>query len=97
MSYMLYNKVTMIRTQVYLRGDQERKIKLKAKQEQKAEAELIRELLDKGWEATYGAGERGLSTGDALLGLAKLGEELGLAGPTDLSSSIDDMLYGENK
>jgi hypothetical protein len=39
----------MIRTQVYLRGDQERKIKQKAKQEHKAEAELIRELLDEGW------------------------------------------------
>jgi hypothetical protein len=53
-------------------------------------------LLDKGYEAKYGAGAQGMSTGDALLGLAKLGEELGLSGPTDLSSKIDDILYGEN-
>jgi|tagenome__1003787_1003787.scaffolds.fasta_scaffold13082581_1 hypothetical protein len=86
----------MIRTQVYLRGDQFQKIRLKAKMEKRPEAELIRELVDQGFEAKYGAGERRLSTGDALLGLAKLGHELGLSGPTDLSSSIDDVLYGEN-
>lgn len=32
--------------------------------------------------------------GDALLRLAKLGKELKVTGPTDLSSRIDDYLYG---
>jgi hypothetical protein len=34
------------------------------------------------------------TAGDALLWLAKLGEELNITGPADLSSRIDDYLYG---
>ena len=37
------------------------------------------------------------STGDALLRLAKRGEKLQLKGPADLSSRIDDYLYGDEK
>ena len=37
------------------------------------------------------------STGDALLRLAKLGEKLQLKAPADLSSRIDDYLYGEKQ
>jgi hypothetical protein len=35
------------------------------------------------------------STGDALLRLAKLGEKLHVKAPADLSSRIDDYLYGD--
>jgi hypothetical protein len=35
------------------------------------------------------------STGDALLRLARLGKKLQLKAPADLSSRIDDYLYGE--
>ena len=35
------------------------------------------------------------STGDALLRLAKLGKKLQLKAPADLSSRIDDYLYGD--
>jgi hypothetical protein len=86
----------MIRTQVFLRGDQSRNIKLKAKIEQKPEAEVIRELIDTGWSAIYGEGKRE-TAGNALLRFAKLGERLQLSGPTDLSSRIDDTLYGKNE
>jgi hypothetical protein len=85
----------MIRTQVFLRGDQSRNIKLRSKLEQKPEAELIRELIDKGWSAAYGDSGRE-STGKALLRLAEAGERLQLIGPRDLSSRIDDILYGED-
>lgn len=34
------------------------------------------------------------TAGDVLLRLAKLGEDLKVAGPADLSSRIDDYLYG---
>ena len=37
------------------------------------------------------------STGDALLRLAKLGEQLQLKAPADVSSRIDDYLYGNGK
>jgi hypothetical protein len=84
----------MIRTQVYLRGDQFQKIRLKARMEKKPEAELIRELVDEGFEAKYGAGKHE-TAGEALHRLAKLGKELGFSGPTHLSSHIDDILYGK--
>jgi hypothetical protein len=60
--------------------------------EQKPEAELIRALIDKGYEALYGGGEQE-TTGHALLRLAEVGKQLQLSGPTDLSSRIDDLLY----
>ena len=37
------------------------------------------------------------STGDALLRLAKRGEKLQLKAPADVSSRIDDYLYGEKQ
>ena len=78
----------MIRTQVYLTEEQARDIKLKAKQEQKPEAEVIRELVSKG---LHQAASRLESTGDSLLRLAAIGGK----GPADLSSRIDDYLYGD--
>jgi hypothetical protein len=83
----------MIRTQVYLTEEQARHIKLQAKRENKAEAEVIRELVNKGLDTFHGANRE--TTGDALLRLAKLGEELQVQAPTDLSSRIDEYLYGE--
>jgi hypothetical protein len=64
--------------------------------EKKPEAEIIRELVDEGFEAKYREGKRE-TTGEALHRLAKLGKELGFSGPTDLSLRIDDILYGETK
>lgn len=84
----------MIRTQVYITEEQARDIKLRAKREQKHEAEVIRELLSEGLYAT--AKKPRVSTGEALLRLAKVGEELGATGPADLSSRIDDYLYGDD-
>jgi hypothetical protein len=83
----------MIRTQVYLTEEQARDIKLRAMRENKREAEVIRELLGKGLQ--YSASKQHESTGDALLRLARLGEELQVKAPADLSSRIDDYLYGE--
>ena len=83
----------MIRTQVYLTEDQARDIKLLARREKKHEAEVIRELLSMGFNASRSA--RGETTGEALLRLAKLGQKLRVKTPADLSSRIDDYLYGD--
>jgi hypothetical protein len=83
----------MIRTQVFLTEEQARDIKLRAKREKKREAEVIRELLNMGFNASRSA--RGETTGEALLRLAKLGEKLRVKAPADLSSRIDDYLYGD--
>ena len=83
----------MIRTQVYLTEGQARDIKLRAKRENKHEAEVIRELLSMGLKASRNAGRE--TTGEALLRLARLGETLQVKAPADLSSRIDDYLYGD--
>jgi hypothetical protein len=83
----------MIRTQVFLTEEQARDIKLRAKREKKREAEVIRELLNMGFNASRSA--RGETTGEALLRLARLGEKLRVEAPSDLSTRIDDYLYGD--
>jgi hypothetical protein len=85
----------MIRTQVFLKDEQSQDIKLRAKRENKPEAEVIRELIDKGRAADQRANRE--TAGNALLRLARLGEELQVKAPADLSSRVDDYLYGENK
>jgi hypothetical protein len=80
----------MTRTHVYLTEEQAREIKLIAKRENKREAEVIRELLSVGLKnSTSNAQE---STGESLLRLAAIGGK----GPADLSSRVDEYLYGEN-
>jgi len=83
----------MIRTQIYLTDEQKQDIELRAKRQNKAEAEVIRELLDTGRHASPRIDQE--STGDALLRLAKLGEKLHVKAPADLSSRIDEYLYDD--
>ena len=80
----------MIRTQVYLTEDQARDIKLRAKRQHKAEAEVIRELVSAGLHSAPPAQKE--STGDSLLRLAGIHGK----GPADLSTRLDDYLYGED-
>jgi len=80
----------MIRTQVYLTEEQSRDIKLRAKREKKHEAEVIRELLSEGMKTS--PREWRESTGESLLRLAAIGGKA----PADLSTRIDDYLYGED-
>jgi hypothetical protein len=80
----------MIRTQVYITEEQARDIKLKAKRENKREAEVIRELLSEGMKKSTSKTQE--STGESLLRLTAIGGK----GPADLSSRVDDYLYGEN-
>jgi hypothetical protein len=81
----------MIRTQVYLTEAQARDIKLRARREQKREAEVIRELVSQGLQTSQR--ERQESTGESLLRLAAIGGK----GPADLSTRIDEYLYGEDR
>ena len=67
------------------------RIKLVARKDRKSEAAVIRELLQSGLET-----KQEQSVGQALRGLAKLGRELGITGPTDLSRNIDKYLYEED-
>jgi hypothetical protein len=66
---------------------------LQAKREQKHEAQVIRDLVNKGLTASRRSKPE--TTGEALLRLAKLGEKLQVKAPADLSSRIDEYLYDE--
>ena len=82
----------MIRKQIYLTRELDRHIHMLSQQQHKPEAEVIRDLLETGLNR-----RQPTSTGAVLLGLAALGEKLGMAGPTDLSERHDDYLYGESE
>lgn len=81
----------MIRTQVFLTEEQVREIKLRAHAERRAEAEVIRELLDRGLSAVPQHPRE--TAGESLLRLSRIGGQ----GPADLSSRLDDYLYGTKK
>ena len=89
MTYMLYYS-NMIRTQIYLTEEQIRDIKLRAKRENKPEAEVIRGLVNKGLQSPRKARQE--STGASLLRLAGIHGKA----PADLSTRVDDYLYGED-
>ena len=80
----------MIRTQVFLTEEQARDIKLRAKRQNKPEAEVIRELVSEGLKTSPSTEKE--STGQSLLRLAGIHGK----GPTDLSTRIDDYLYEED-
>ena len=83
----------MIRKVVYLTEEQARDIKLQVRREQRHEAEVIRDLLNKGLDVTRRIKRE--TTGEALLRLAKRGEELQVKAPADLSARIDKYLYDQ--
>ena len=82
-----------IRTQVYLTEEQKRTIELRARQERKPEAQVIRELVDSGLAAEPAGYRKTASQG--LMALVALGKKYGATGPTDLSTNHDDYLYGD--
>jgi hypothetical protein len=80
----------MIRKQIYITEDLERRLSIVAKQQRKSEAELIREALDDKL-STPGT----LTVGGALLKLAELGKELDIRLPADAGQHHDAYLYGD--
>jgi hypothetical protein len=85
----------MIRTHIYFTEEQARDIKLRAQRERRRESDVTRELIERGRFISQGRKQESL--GDALLRLAEIGRKLGLTGPTDLSTNLDDYLYGDKQ
>ncbi|GHE08539.1 ribbon-helix-helix domain-containing protein [Streptomyces alanosinicus] len=83
----------MVRTQIYLPRSLYDRIQLRAEREHTSMGQVIRELLE---DKVFHRKPRE-TAGDALLRLAKLGEKLRFHGPADLSTRLDDYLYGEQK
>ena len=81
----------MIRKQIYLPEELGRRLAVASRQQQKSEAELVREALaDKLATAP-------VSAGTGLLKLAELGRQLDISLPPDASAKHDDYLYGDRK
>jgi hypothetical protein len=78
--------------QIYLPEELERRLSVASKQQQKSEAELVREALEDKLGATAP-----VSAGAALLKLAELGRRLDISLPADASAKHDDYLYGDRK
>lgn len=79
----------MIRTQVYLPKDLYQQVDIVSRKENKAKAAIIRELLAVGLRKKKSQ----IKVKEAFLELAKIAGE----GPKDLSSHLDDYLYGNKK
>jgi hypothetical protein len=85
----------LVRTHIYITEEQARDIKIRAKRERRRESDVARELIERGRFVSQGRKQESL--GDALLRLAAVGKKLGLTGPTDLSTNLDDYLYGDKQ
>lgn len=79
----------MIRTQVYLTDEQAQYNKDRAQSEQRRQADVVRELLDRGRLTSQ------TKTGQGVADFLARLEALHLSGPTDLSTTLDDYLYGD--
>jgi len=79
----------MIRTQVWLTEDQSKYIKERARSEKRKPAHVLRELVDRGRLVSQGKRKE-----NAQAFLARI-KKLNLTGPTDLSTNLDDYLYGD--
>jgi hypothetical protein len=80
----------MIRKQIYLTEDLQRRIQIQSRMEQKPEAVVIRELLEQGLrQDRFGA-----TIATALKKLDELTAKHGPVAPPDLSVRLDDYLYG---
>lgn len=73
----------MIRTQVYIPNDLYYAVRMVAKRTKKKPAAVLRELLRAGLQKTS------VNAGTTLLGISKIG----IKGPRNFSSRIDDYLY----
>ena len=84
----------MVRTQIYLDDHQPRTIKLISKSSKRSESEVVRQALEIGLRQLQ-QGQRG--NADVFLGLGVLGKKLDIHLPSDLSTNVDDYLYGSNE
>ena len=78
----------MERVNIYLPKQLRQQIQMQARRVNRPQAEVIRELLEKGLEITAP------SVGNPLLDLVKIGFK---GGPPDLSTNLDDYLYGDKE
>lgn len=82
----------MLRTNVYLTEEQERELNRRAVIARKTKAKVLREVIDKGLQATQS--QKSTST-EGFLKLAELGKRFKGTGPKDLSINHDKYTWDE--
>jgi hypothetical protein len=85
----------MRRKNEVLKANQKQNKKIHTRLENKEGSEVIRKQSSLGLEASRNTSKE--STGDSLLRLARIGKTPKIKAPADLSSRIDDYLYGEEE
>lgn len=82
----------MIRTMVYLDDTQPKLIQVISEATKKSQSQIIREALYYGLKQLQSEHK---GNAKVFMGLIKLGKKLKVQGPKNLSSDIDDYLYGD--
>ena len=85
----IHRMAGMVRKQVYLTVEQDRRLRRAAKKHRRTEADLIREALDR----TLGDATVVDPADDALWGLVAITDD----DHPDLSERVDDVVYGTRK
>ena len=81
----------MTRTQVYFPHSQLEYLRQRAREENTSMSEVLRRIVaDCGQKKP----KKKMTTSELLLSLAREAEERGIKGPKDLSSKVDEYLYG---
>ena len=87
----------MIRTQIYLTQQQHNRVKALGLKERTSISNVIREAIDEKTARIFSTdtSKRNLSAGEWLLAQANWAEKKEMKGPPDLSSRLDEYLYGQ--
>lgn len=81
----------MLKTYLYIPDHLQEKISRVAKSQNKSKAEVIRQALEKGITAVQ---HQGNASAQALIKIAQIGEKYKPKGPKDLSTNLDQYLWG---
>lgn len=83
----------MLRINIYIPEDLNRRLDLAAKSTYKAKAEIIRQALEKGISAVQ---QQGTASVQVLLKIIELGKKYRVKGPKDAVENFDEYLYGRD-
>ena len=83
----------MLKTYLYIPEQLEAKIKLVAKTNNKSEAEIIRQAIEKGIISVQ---QQGTASVQALFKIAQIGRQNNIKGPKDSSEKMDEYLWGKD-
>ena len=89
-----YNRITMLKTYLYVPEELDKKINFTAKTQNKSKAEVIRMALEKGITEIQ---QQGTASAQALLQIAEIGKKYNLQGPIDGSERMDEYLWTKNE